>query len=351
MWRDLIFARLPKAGLHGAGIEKPRSSGYGTGMSMHSPRSSAPRVAVLMATFNGGRHLPAQLDSFAAQSLPPAQILVSDDGSFDNTRAILNDFAAAHPRLGLELHDGPRRGAALNFLSLLRRITEDVDLVALSDQDDVWLPGKLARAAQRLAAAEAELGAATPLLYCGRSWECSETLAGRRASRDQPRPAGFRHALVQNIAGGNTMVLNQAGWHLCRAAAAEVQRIVVHDWWIYQIVTGAGGAVLFDREPQLLYRQHADNVIGANRGMKAKWHRLRFLLSGRYRRWTTVNLIALTASSHRLTAENRALLEELRQGRRRGLFGRLRMLRDTEIYRQGPEGRISLLLAVLAGRL
>ena len=161
----------------------------------------------------------------------------------------------------------------------------------------------------------------------------------------------FRHALVQNIAGGNTMILNTAGWRLVRAAAAEARRVVVHDWWIYQIVSGAGGRVLFDREPGLLYRQHGGNMIGANRGAGARLRRLRALLSGRFRRWTSVNLVALRASAHRLSPGNRALVEALAEGRRQGLFGRLRMLRRTGLYRQGPAGRLSLLLAALLGRL
>ena len=354
---------------------------------MNAP--SPPRIAIVMATYDGARYLGEQLESLAAQELRPARILVGDDGSRDDTRAILADFAAAHPDMGMDVTDGPGRGAATNFMHLLRRVPDDTDLVALSDQDDVWLPDKLARAAAALAEVDlakttpAETGtpsalagpdAATgtqtgtqtgaapdmgpdmgpdtgPVLYCSRSWECDTTLSRRRVSRHQPRPPGFRHALVQNIAGGNTMVLNAAAWRLVRAAAAEVRRVVVHDWWIYQIVTGAGGAVIFDPEPTLLYRQHTGNVIGANRGTRAKASRMRFLLSGRYRRWTTVNLIALNASAHRFTPANRALLTALREGRRGGLFARLSMLRRTGIYRQGREGQASLLLAVLLGRL
>ncbi|PYE82181.1 glycosyltransferase [Pseudoroseicyclus aestuarii] len=310
-----------------------------------------PRVAVLMATYNGASRLQAQLDSFAAQALAPARILVSDDGSVDATKALVEDFGAAHPALGVRLLAGPCRGAAQNFLSLLRQVPEDVDLVALSDQDDVWLPDRLSRAAAALEAAEARLGAAHPVLHCGRSWECNDSLSRRRLSRDQRRPPGFRHALVQNIAGGNTMTLNRAAWQLVAEAAAEAREVVVHDWWIYQIVTGAGGEVLFDRAPLLLYRQHGENVIGANRGPRAKVRRLRHMLSGGFSDWNTVNIRALSASAPRLTPENRALLEALREGRQGSLPRRLAMLRRTGVYRQGLEGRLSLLLTVLLGRL
>ena len=114
--------------------------------------SDPPRIAVLMATCNGAAHLAEQLESLAAQKLPPGLLVVSDDGSTDATRAILAGFAAAHPALTVRLGEGPRKGSALNFLSLILGLDADaVDLVAISDQDDVWLPAKLGRAAAALA--------------------------------------------------------------------------------------------------------------------------------------------------------------------------------------------------------
>jgi len=310
--------------------------------------TAKPTIAVLLATYNGAAMLQGQLDSYVAQSLRPSLLLVSDDGSVDSTRDILRRFEEAHPDIEVHLLEGPRQGAAQNFLHLLRHIPDHIDYVALSDQDDVWFPSKLARGVEHL---QAVADARRPALSCGRTLECDDDLNARRLSRGAQRPAGFRHALVQNIAGGNTMLLNHAASMLLRGAAQEVQEVVVHDWWIYQILTGAGGQVVFDNEPQLFYRQHENNLIGANRGLGAKLYRLRFLISGRFRSWCTINVTALECSAARLTEENKALLKAFEKGREGPLWTRISMIRSCGFYRQGLAGQISLYVGALLRRI
>lgn len=333
-----------------------------------TPEAAAvPRVAILLATYNGARCLQAQLDSYATQTHPPVAIVISDDGSQDETRQIVEAFAAAHPELGVRLIAGPQRGAAQNFLHLLRQAPGDVDIVALSDQDDVWLPGKLSRGVAYLHQAEQEraeqeraeqeqaepnwAGATPPVLYCGRSWECDDDLGNRRLSRGMPKPASFRHALVQNVAGGNTMMVNRSALDVLRGASQEVGKLVVHDWWIYQILMGCGAELVFDNSPMLLYRQHSDNLIGANRGLRAKYIRLRMLFSGRFRAWNTVNIKALSASSHRFSTENQHLLQRFARDRNGPVWRRLWMVYANGFYRQGLQGTLSLYLAALMRRI
>lgn len=312
-----------------------------------TPSHKKPSIAILLATFNGAANLREQLDSYAAQTLPAARLIVSDDGSQDETLALLTEFAAAHPELPLTLIAGPRRGAARNFLHLLRAVPPEIDMVAISDQDDVWLPEKLAHGAAVLAAADR----AIPTLFGGRSWVCDAHLGQRHLSSLPLRAPGFRHALVQNIAGGNTMMLNRAALEVLQPASLEPRKLVVHDWWIYQIITGVGGRVVFDPEPLLLYRQHGGNLIGANHGLAAKFRRFRLLLSGRFRRWNSINIKALNASVHRLTPQNRQILADFEQLRRSGMIERLRLLKRTGLYRQDLQGLLSLWLAALLGRI
>lgn len=307
----------------------------------------APAIAVLMATCNGAAFLRDQLDSLAAQSLPPRWLVVSDDGSTDGTGAILSGFAARNPQISLHLLDGPRQGAAANFLFLLRHVPAEADLVAIADQDDVWLPDKLMRGARMLAAQPR----GRPALLGTRTLVCDEGLQQRHPSPLWRRPFGFRHALVQSVAGGNTMMMNRATVSLAAAAAAEARQVVMHDWWLYQIVSGAGGQVLFDLQPQVLYRQHGANQIGANDGLWAKLRRLQALVRGDFRRWNGINLRALQASAHRLTPENRALVTGFAHLQHGGLGARLAGLHRLGLYRQGVAGRASLWLAALLGRI
>lgn len=304
-----------------------------------------PAIAVLMATYDGAAHLVAQLKSIAAQTLPPRWLVVSDDGSTDGTLAILAGFAAQHPAIAVAVLRGPGRGAAANFLHLLHYMPEGADVVALSDQDDVWLPGKLADGVALLG------DSVLPVLLGTRTLVCDERLGAPHPSPLWRRPFGFAHALVQSFAGGNTMMLNRAAMRLAAGAAVEAGQVVMHDWWLYQIISGAGGRVVFDAQPQLYYRQHGANQIGANRGPIAKMHRLRALLRGDFRRWNGVNAGALAASAHRLTPENRAILKDFIRLRDLPLLDRIAQFRRLGLYRQGPAGTASLWLAVALGRL
>lgn len=309
----------------------------------------APAIAILLATYNGAANLTEQLESFARQTHPPALILVSDDGSTDATRTILSDFAAAHPALPLTVLEGPRQGAAVNFLSLLARCPSDIDMACFSDQDDVWLETKISRAVSALT--DQVGGDARPLLYCARTWECDADLSNRRLSRMPRKPPDFRNALVQNIAAGNTIMLNPAALNIAREAAAYTDEVAVHDWWIYQLMTGVGARTVFDTEPVLLYRQHHGNLIGANRGGLATLRRLRHLFTGTFQKWNDMNIAALEQSSALLTAANLEVLRHFSAGRTGGLLGRISMLRTTRVYRQGKLGQASLVLAAALGRL
>ncbi|WP_156118056.1 glycosyltransferase [Paracoccus sp. PAMC 22219] len=109
----------------------------------------AHHVVILMATWQGAPHLGTQLDSIAAQTHADWSLVVSDDGSTDRTRQIVERFAADRPTGQVRLVDGPRAGATRNFLSLLDHVPPDA-LAAFCDQDDQWLPHKLARAVAAL---------------------------------------------------------------------------------------------------------------------------------------------------------------------------------------------------------
>lgn len=304
-----------------------------------------PSIAVLVATYNGADHLREQLESYCSQTLLPATLLVSDDGSTDATWQILEQFSQQHPELDVQLLQGPCQGVAQNFLHLLRHVPDHIDMVSLSDQDDIWFPEKLERGAMMLTG-QAGIG-----LYCGRTLEWDAERDQRRPSRLRQQAAGFRHAMVQNIAGGNTMILNRAALDLVQAASRDVGEIVIHDWWIYQIITAAGGHIIYDEAPMMLYRQHPQNLIGANRGAMAKFRRLNHMLAGRYRQWGTLNVRALKASEHRMTSENARLLQAFAIGRNGSVWARLGMIRKNGFYRQGWAGQASLYLAALLRRL
>jgi glycosyltransferase involved in cell wall biosynthesis len=306
-----------------------------------------PQVTILLALYNGGATLAEQLASLASQTHANWRLIVSDDGSQDTSLATLARFAADLPAPQVRLMMGPARGSAWNFRHMIGALTDRVDHVAFCDQDDVWLPDKLARAVAALARCPADL----PALYCSRTVICDAALTGRRPSRLPSRPPAFRNALVQNIAGGNTIVLNPAAARLARQAHRDAGPVVEHDWWLYQVVTGAGGTVVYDPTPSVLYRQHGGNQIGANDTLGACARRLCMVLAGRFQGWNSINIAALEATIHRLTPENRALLAQFAALRLAPLPRRLLLLAQSGLFRQGRGGQAGLWMATILRRI
>lgn len=305
-------------------------------------------IAVLMAVYNGSTYLEAQLESLAAQEHPDWCLIASDDGSRDGSAAQLVDFAGRFP--GNVIRQGPGQGGTANFMSLITGLDAVRGTwMAFSDQDDVWLPDRLSRGVAALR------DCSGPALYCSRTLITDETLQSRRISAPRPRPLGFANALVQNVASGNTILLNGAAADLVRDAAPEALRDggmpLVHDWWVYQLIAGAGGALLHDDTPTLLYRQHGVNLIGANDGTRARLKRIAMLLAGDMGVWNDVNIAVLGRSAARLTPENRALLADFAAVRAMGLPGRLWHLHRLGLYRQTRISTVALWVAACLGRL
>lgn len=307
-----------------------------------------PHVTILMAVRNGARYLPDQLKSFAAQTHRNWHLIASDDGSTDDSLKILRAFAdKGH---AVTILDGPQQGSAANFLSLVLRmplIVPGQSWIAFSDQDDVWVPERLSTGLAALAGA----GPDQPALFCSRLMITDARLAPRHVSIPRPKPPGFRNALVQNIAAGNTSLFNPAATRLLCEAAQEAETVVMHDWWAYQILTGVGGRVVHDDRALVLYRQHDQNFIGSNDTNAARARRFGMLMQGRFRQWMDLNVAALGRSAHRFTPENRAMLEAFVQMRQSRLPLRLWRFGRLGIYRQRWTGTLVMWLSVLLGRL
>lgn len=305
-----------------------------------------PFIHILLATYQGERYLSAQLDSISAQSHQAWSLTVSDDGSVDGTVSIVEAFASRHPAHRITLLKGPGRRSTANFFHLIQHPAETSpdDLYAFCDQDDVWLPEKLARAVAVLRAHALPRG--LPQLYCARTQLVDEHLNPMGLSDAPGRPLAFSNALMQNVASGNTMVFNRSLLQLLKQVSPA--NSVWHDWTAYQVATACGGAALYDPEPVLLYRQHAANVIGASRSGWDQVKRIKLILRGQYREWGDKTELALMDLESQMTLSSRRDLERFRSMRRAG--GPLRRcwagLRSG-LYRQTPAGQLGFLIALL----
>lgn len=314
-------------------------------------------VCILMGTYNGARWLPAQLASLVAQGHADWSLVLRDDGSHDDTAAVIADFARGHPARDISLIRGPGgQGSAANFLQLLADAALPPGAaVAFADQDDVWLPGKIARALAELARAQQDRGAPRPAVYASRTILTDADLRPQQISTLHRRPPTFGNALVQNVLAGNTIVLDPAAVTLLRATvpAALEHRVPFHDWWIYQVMTGAGGIVINDAEPGLYYRQHGANVLGAHRGMTGGLARLGMIRDSRYAGWLARNLAALAQVADHLTPAHRQMVADFAALRdaRGGALVRVMGLSRLGIHRQTAQGDLMLRFLALTGRL
>jgi glycosyltransferase involved in cell wall biosynthesis len=318
-------------------IEKNRSLG---------PNSDAPLVAILLCTYNGAQFLAEQLDSLESQTHQNWVVFASDDGSTDQTLEILQKYQAKWPSGKLTIRSGPHKGFCQNFLSLACDPEIKADYYAFCDQDDVWLPPKLSIALENIA--DNQEGQ-TPYLYSGRTIYVDGQLKPCGISPLFVFPKTFRNALVQSIAGGNTMVFNQSAKSLIEQAGP--MEVVSHDWWLYLLITGVEGVVFYDPVPQVLYRQHEYALVGGNNSFSARMERIWMLLQGRFQNWNTQNINALKQVNHLLVKNHQDILILFDLLRGAGIKDRIRLMEVCGLYRQTRRGTLSLLLANLINKI
>lgn len=253
--------------------------------------SPLPRVTVLLATFNGLRWLPEQLASILNQNGVDLRVVALDDESTDGTREWLVEQAALDSRLMVLPSQGSSGSSAANFYRLIdwaagldkldqrdaldqrnspdqrNKLDQRDELFAFADQDDVWRPGKLARHAHLLS--EERLAGVS-------SSVTSFTASGERTLVRKDYPQRRLDYVFESPGPGSTFLITSDLLKLVadRLAVSEWARQVdFHDSLIYAIARGSGGRWLIDGEPSVDYRQHDDNVMGSNVGLRSAFAR------------------------------------------------------------------------------
>ena len=166
----------------------------------------------------------------------------------------------------LNWYDGVNLGAKFSFLDVINK-AGDSDYYALCDQYDIWLPNKLAEAVKKLE----KYSDKKPLLYYSETMQVNNELKKTRKQFHSGEPYKFGQIMIKNHASGCTMVFNKTLQKLLKYPGLHgLERIPYHDHWIYMVCLACGGEVIYDTNSYILYRQHGNNVIGANRGVICK---------------------------------------------------------------------------------
>jgi glycosyltransferase involved in cell wall biosynthesis len=222
-------------------------------------------VVIVLATYQGAPWLEEQVRSLQAQDHVGWRLLARDDGSTDGTQALLARLAREEPRLTVVGEPG-RLGVVGNFATLLEAARQaGADYLLPCDQDDVWHPTRLSRALALMTRLEGTHGRATPLLVHSDLEVVDAALRplhpsflGFQGLRHEAREP-LRVLLAQNFVTGCASLVNRA---LLELALPFPAACVMHDWWLAQCAAAAG-AIGFDPEATVRYRQHPFNQVGA----------------------------------------------------------------------------------------
>ncbi len=212
-----------------------------------------PAISVVLATYNGAAFLEEQLNSILQQELLPFEIIVTDDGSTDGTVALVERMMISSSLIKLLKNDtGKPLHFVGNFCKGMQAATGT--FIALSDQDDIWLPAKL----QKLYAAMGD----APLVYSDSLLVDENGNSLHKHMSDIRNQLAYHDPLMYAIgawAPGHTMLFKRSLF----VQAMPFPAIVTHDFWIGLVATCYGG-ISYVNEPLVLYRQHTSNAIGAN---------------------------------------------------------------------------------------
>ena len=240
--------------------------------------TSRPPITVLLATYNGERFLDEQLESILSQEGVDVRVVALDDESTDGTANVLATWAGSDARVTVLASQGKSGGAAPNFYRLIGAIEpSSAGLVAFADQDDVWLPGKLARQAALIA--EGADGVSSNVT--------AFTEAGERRLVKKDFPQRELDFLLEGPGPGCTFLMSERLIELARTQlsqpSSEARAAEFHDWLMYVLCRSRGWRWVIDGQATVDYRQHETNVMGANQGAASarkrlglianKWHR------------------------------------------------------------------------------
>ncbi|MBC8032314.1 MAG: glycosyltransferase family 2 protein [Pyrinomonadaceae bacterium] len=301
--------------------------------------------SIAMCTYNGARHLSEQLDSISTQSRLPDELVICDDASTDDTRAILTDFAASAP-FPVHLHFNERNlGSTKNFECAIRQCTGD--MIALCDQDDVWLPEKLSALETKFASVPSVgliFSDAEVIDESARSagYTLWEKLSIRNAELRSLRSQRAVDALLQgSTVTGATMAFRGRFKELVLPIPNDLP--VIHDAWIALLVAAVSQVFPF-ATPLIRYRQHSAQQVGAKERVEAEAG----VIEAMQRKTSYTEMIQVGAEARQRLADYSGVYESV--DAISGLDARLQHLRARASLPEGRLGRVRLVAAELLSR-
>lgn len=245
-----------------------------------------PTIAVLLAAYNGEQWLQAQIRSILLQADVSVTIFVSIDISTDDTENICSTLAKQFHNIVILPSVGKLGGAAPNFFRLMRDVDfSSFDYLSFADQDDIWFERKLIRAVTMLNSTKNDGYSSNVTAF----WSDN-----KQKLIEKSQPQCEWDYLFEAAGPGCTYVLTAKLATQIKSVVLknwlEVNQLDYHDWFSYAYARANGFGWIIDADPSMLYRQHGNNQVGANHGLRAFLYRFKKVMSG----WGIVQA-ALTA--------------------------------------------------------
>ncbi|MCO4822894.1 MAG: glycosyltransferase [Flavobacteriaceae bacterium] len=252
-----------------------------------------PKVAVLLAAYNGVNYIQQQLESILNQVEIDIKIFISVDVSTDNTFGLCKELAGKQHEISILPYGERFGGAAANFFRLIRDVDfSGFDYVALADQDDIWLEDKLTTACQQIERRGVDAYSSNVLAF----WENGKEFLINKAQGSRQYDHFFEAA-----GPGCTYVLSTKPLLIFKKQMQLQQhlmaKVALHDWLLYAFFRTNNFKWFIDSDYKMLYRQHNDNQVGVNRGWSAFLKRFRLFTSGWYRQQVEI-IMGFTGASN-----------------------------------------------------
>ena len=298
-------------------------------------------ITILLATYNGEKYLKEQLDSLFDQTYKAFTILARDDCSTDSTLEILESYE-------VEIIPSTQKlGASQNFNAIVEYALEDgeSDYYMFCDQDDVWLPDKIERTLKKMIEVEKRqpdipLLIHTDLSVVNSNLEVISNSFWKYHGID-PKYNTLNRLLLQNVITGCSVMINK---RLAEMATPVPKDAIMHDWW-FGLVASAFGEVHYVDSITLLYRQHADNEMGASFfSMQMIFYKALHLSSVDLSKYMDQASVLLLRFGGELSDEQTALLKDFVSMKNMTWSKSKQILLNGEILKQGIARNIGLLL-------
>lgn len=237
-----------------------------------------PKIAVLMATHNGEKWVNEQIISILNQENVNITIFVSDDFSTDKTFTILKKLSKRFSQIVLLPRLSPMGSPAKNFYYLLSSLDlSSFNYVSLADQDDIWMKNKLTRHVSLLKKNNVEGVSSNVIAF----WK-----NGKEKLINKSQYFNQYDFIFESAGPGATYTMSI--WLTKKVQELLLHNkttkdIIYHDWLIYAICRSCNKKWFIDKTPSLYYRQHSQNVVGANVGFFSLIKRLNKIANGLYR--------------------------------------------------------------------